>query len=280
MPELPEVQTVVNTLRPRLLGRTIQRVTLNCTDIVQPPDADLARALTGRTIKSIDRRGKRIIFTLDSAEQFYVHLGMSGQLTAVQAKDAPFAPHTHLVIDFPSGVQLRFRDPRRFGGVWWVGDAGDIAGDMGPEPLAIRPAQLARRLARTRRAIKTALLDQRLLAGVGNIYADEALFTARIDPLTPANTLAAAQVSRLCRSIKLVLHRALKHGGSSLRDFVDANGSSGRYQNRLQVYGRESKPCRRCRTPIVRQVLGGRSTHFCPRCQPADKKRSAGKRSA
>src|SRR3954451_16126842 len=192
MPELPEVETVVTTLRPRVVGRTIERVALHRSDILSPPGTDLPAELRGRAIASVDRRGKRIVFTLDGGGRFYVHLGMTGQLTVV-ARDAPAPPHTHLEIDLSANglrhvERLRFRDPRRFGGIWWLGVARDGANaNMGPEPLRLRPAQLARRLSGTRRAIKTALLDQRLIAGLGNIYVDESLFQARIHPLIPSS---------------------------------------------------------------------------------------------
>lgn len=271
MPELPEVQTVVNTLRPWLIGATVRKVRLKRTDILRPRGVKLASHLDGRCFQAIDRRGKRILFTLDNDEQFYVHLGMSGQLTVVESAEVPQRPHTHLVINLNTGGQLRFCDPRRFGGIWWLGAGADCEDGMGPEPLTLRPRQLAQRLVKTTRAIKTALLDQTLLAGLGNIYADEALFTARIHPLTRASELSPDQISRLTRSIKLVLRRAIRHGGSTLRDYVDANGSSGRYQSRHDVYGRDGEPCRNCGAQLHRIVIGGRSTHFCPHCQSRSK---------
>jgi formamidopyrimidine-DNA glycosylase len=291
MPELPEVQTVVDSLQS-LVGHRIAHVQLNRADILIPPTMDLPTILTGRTIESITRRAKRIVFTLDNANCFYIHLGMSGQLT-IEEPDAPLRPHTHLVIEIrhegiearrhegatirPSvppclrasvpSVSLRFRDPRRFGGIWWLGIDHPPDARLGPEPLTLRPAQLAARLARTRRAIKSALLDQALIAGLGNIYVDEALFHAQIHPLTPADTVSSAQVARLNRAIKHTLRRAIRHGGSTLRDYIQVNGASGQYQTLHNVYGRESHPCPRCRTPIVRIVVAARSTHFCPRCQ-------------
>ena len=271
MPELPEVQTVVNSLQPRLLGQLLVRVRLHRRDILQPAGTDLVRRLTDRTIVSIDRRGKRIVFKMDDGCRFYIHLGMTGQLTISPSGLDPLPPHTHLQIDLDSGAQLRFRDARRFGGIWWLGHSTEADHEMGPEPFTLRPGQLARRLSGTRRAVKTVLLDQKVLAGIGNIYADEALFAAGIDPLTPASDLESAQISDLSRAIKRTLRRAIRHGGSSLRDYVDANGSSGRYQDRHAVYAREKKPCRKCRTPIERVVLGGRSTHFCPKCQKPPK---------
>jgi formamidopyrimidine-DNA glycosylase len=268
MPELPEVQTVVNTLLPRLRGQRITAVRLNRTDILTPPDVNLARLLTGRTIQNIARRAKRIVFTLDTAERFYIHLGMSGRLM-VHSPHHAMAPHTHLVIELDSKnpAELRFTDPRRFGGVWWLGSSLD-SDDLGPEPLTTRPEQLYRRLARTTRAVKNALLDQTVIAGLGNIYVDESLFASGIHPLTPANQLALEQIIRLNRAIKSTLRRALRHKGSTLRDYRDANGDTGGFQILHRVYAREAKPCQICKTPIQRIVLGGRSTHFCPRCQP------------
>jgi formamidopyrimidine-DNA glycosylase len=139
---------------------------------------------------------------------------------------------------------------------------------MGPEPLTLRASDLSPRLSNTRRAIKTALLDQRIIAGIGNIYADESLFESRIHPTTPANRLKPDQIKNLSRAIKLILRRAIKHKGSSLRDYVDADGESGAFQRLHRVYDRKGHPCPRCQTPIKRIVLGGRSTHFCPTCQP------------
>jgi formamidopyrimidine-DNA glycosylase len=297
MPELPEVQTVIDTLRPRLLGAQILDIAHLRRDIVTPPEFDLPAHLVGRSIADLTRRGKRIVFTLDDGNRFYIHLGMTGRLT-LESRDQPAQLHTHLIISLGKGVQgrrqkqegniktrqgvgataphssfivppssLHFRDPRRFGGIWWLGKDSP-AGDMGPEPLLMRPAQLLQRLSRTTRAIKNVLLDQTVVAGIGNIYADESLFLARIHPLTPANKLTAEEAGRLNRAIKLTLRRALRHRGSTLRDYVDAHGVKGGYQKQHRVYDRAEQPCRVCKTHIERLVLGGRSAHFCPNCQP------------
>jgi formamidopyrimidine-DNA glycosylase len=313
MPELPEVQTVVATLRPRLVGRRLAAVRLIRQDIVEPAGTDLPALLTGRSVRAIDRRGKRIIITLDDGNRFFIHLGMTGQLTVVDAATT-VQPHTHLLVDLTPeekdgrgereddcklqiancklqidggdiptapqfslcnlqfaicnpNLQLRFRDPRRFGGIFWLGLATCDEG-MGPEPLTVRPHELSERLSRTTRAIKNALLDQSVLAGLGNIYVDESLFLARIHPLTPANTLAEDQIARLNRAVKSTLRQAIRNRGSTLRDYRDANGSVGDYQSKHKVYGREGETCRTCQTPVERIVLGGRSTHFCPKCQP------------
>lgn len=264
MPELPEVQTIVNTLSPRILGQRIECVELRRADILDPQGFDFVGALCGKSITHLDRRGKRLVFTLDDSNRFYVHLGMSGRLT-IDPKDLALPKHTHLTIRY-EGFELRFRDPRRFGGVWWMGSRPDDD-TMGPEPLTIRPACLYERFQRTSRAIKNALLDQHVVAGLGNIYVDESLFAAGLHPLTPADRLSKEQVERLTRAIKATLRKALRHRGSTLRDYVDADGGEGAFQVLHRVYDRGGKPCRKCRTAIKRIVLGGRSTCFCPRCQ-------------
>jgi formamidopyrimidine-DNA glycosylase len=264
MPELPEVETVVNSLRPQVMGRRISHFELLRPDFASPAGLDWPGSLERRRITGLERRAKRIVFRLGDGNDFYAHLGMTGRMT--------FGPpgrerrkHTHACMCFRHG-ELHFLDPRRFGGLVWVGRAACDAG-LGPEPLELRSRDLARRLAGTRRSIKIALLDQRLLAGLGNIYADEALFLARIHPQTPADGLGAAQVGQLSRGIKSVLRKAIRHRGSTLRDYVDADGRPGDFRRLHQVYGREGEDCNRCGRPITRIVLGGRSTHFCARCQ-------------
>ena len=285
MPELPEVQTVVMTLAPQITGRRIARVVHLRADMATPENFDLKRALRGRTIARLSRRGKRIVFHLDDGNLFFVHLGMTGRLS-VEPRAAQRLIHTHLILQLDGnpharaahadakhtraahtgGDQLRFRDPRRFGEIRWLGCAS-CDEKMGIEPLTMRTAQLASKLTRTTRAIKNALMDQSVVAGLGNIYVDESLFDARIHPLTPADTLSSPQVAQLTKSIKRVLNRAITHRGSTLRDYADANGNAGAFQRLHRVYDRNGKPCPRCKTPIERIVLGGRSTHFCPQCQ-------------
>lgn len=266
MPELPEVQTVVDTLAPRITGRTVACVHLRRVDIVTPSGADVVGAITGRRITQLGRRGKRIVFTLDDRNRFYIHLGMTGQLTA-ETPDREIRTHTHLILDLDRNLALRFRDPRRFGGLFWLGadDPGDQG--MGPEPLDMTAAQLAAKLARTTRNMKNALMDQRVVAGLGNIYVDESLFEAGIHPLARADRLKTDRVDRLCREIKKVLRRAIRARGSTLRDYVDGNGELGTAQRLHRVYARDGHPCVTCATPIRRIVVGGRSTHFCPACQ-------------
>lgn len=265
MPELPEVQTIVQSLARSLLRRRIDAVRINRQDVIRPAQLDLAGHLIGRVFTDITRRGKKIIFRLDDGDRFFIHLGMSGRLS-LESSDAPARPHTHVILQIQND-QLRFVDPRRFGGIFWLGSDGSADTGLGPEPLLMRPHQLASRVRATRRSIKTALLDQSMIAGLGNIYADEALFAAGIDPRIWANKLTAGQIGRLSRAIKRVLRRALRHRGSTLRDYRDADGQAGQFQKLHRVYGRDGQPCTVCQTKIARIVLGGRSTHFCPRCQ-------------
>jgi len=264
MPELPEVETVVRTLASRVAGSFIHAVSHVRHDMVTPARFDIAPALTGRSVLRVTRRAKRIVFTLDTQERFYIHLGMTGRLT-IEAPDAPLRKHTHLILDLGDTLQIRLVDPRRFGAIVWLGLTDHAR--IGPEPLLLSPKQFAARLARTRRAIKTALLDQTVVAGVGNIYADEALHRARIHPSTPACALSDTLTRALNRSLKFVLNRAIKAGGSSIRDYVNAAGERGAFQMQHAVYDRACEPCRTCRETIVRIVLGGRSTHYCPKCQ-------------
>ncbi|MFT3787221.1 MAG: bifunctional DNA-formamidopyrimidine glycosylase/DNA-(apurinic or apyrimidinic site) lyase [Tepidisphaeraceae bacterium] len=264
MPELPEVQRVVDTLRPMLLGRSIGELLHLRDDMVSPGGTNLHALLPSRFVIDVTRRAKRIVITLHDGGRFFIHLGMTGQLKVVEA-ERERQPHTHLIAPLDDGRELRFVDPRRFGEIRWLSD-GDHR-DLGPEPLTMRATVFGRQLARTRRAIKTALLDQKLVAGIGNIYADEALFAARIHPLRVASALSAVEVRTLSRAIKRTLSRAIRAGGSTLRDYVDATGAAGSFQKLHRVYDRAGQKCIRCRSTIERIVLGGRSTCFCPSCQ-------------
>lgn len=270
MPELPEVQTVVNSLSPKVSDSLIVSGKLLRSDIVTPANCDFIASVSGRRVPSVYRRAKRIIFTLDDGNAFYIHLGMSGRIR-IESAGAPLIKHTHLLLNFRrkngEELQVRFIDPRRFGGIWWLGDCVDDP-NLGPEPLDLSPAQMAESLSGTKRFIKCTLLDQSVIAGLGNIYVDEALHASGIHPLTRTHRLKPEQTRSLTRSIKLVLNRAIKHRGSTLRDYVDAEGRAGDFQKVHRVYAREGKPCLTCGTPIQRLIVGGRSTHFCPQCQP------------
>ena len=268
MPELPEVECVVRSLRPRIERAVVTGVATGGHRVWRGFEP---AALIGRQFAGVRRRAKRILVDLAGGGTLGVHLGMTGQLRFVADPLAPAAQHTHvrLALRTVGGVgELRFVDARRFGGLRWF-DGGDAEAGLGPEPLTLSGRRLGEALARTRRPIKAALLDQALIAGLGNIYVDEALHAARLHPLTPGRDVGPGDAARLGRAIKATLRRAIAAGGSTLRDYVDADGRAGGFQDSHRVYGQTGKPCRRCRRPIERIVLGGRSTHFCPACQPA-----------
>lgn len=270
MPELPEVQTVVNSLLPHVVGARIVEVQTIRPDFIAPHNTDLAALLTGQTVASVHRRAKRIIFTLGNQKRFLIHLGMTGRVL-LQPPGTPRALHTHVVLTIaPPGsnpVEIRLCDPRRFGELRWLGDTTGEDG-LGCEPLTLHSRTLVNLLSSSRRPIKSFLLDQTAIAGLGNIYADESLFAAGLHPLTPCKGITPAQAAGLCRAIKAVLRKALRHRGSTLRDYVDAAGGKGAFQKLHHVYNRAGEPCRHCRTRIQRIVLAGRSTCFCPKCQP------------
>lgn len=281
MPELPEVETIVLALRAGLGRARVADVVLHRADIVRSDTRDLAGCLVGRRIVAIEREGKRIKLVLSPDGLCVIHLGMSGRLTLERPREALLS-HTHLQIRFVNRArELRFRDPRRFGGVWFFdGDpGGDQRGDqrggraglslLGPDALTIRGPVL-RGICRRGRGIKALLLDQAVVAGLGNIYTDEALFDARIHPLRRASELADGQVGRLAGSIRKILRRSIDSGGATLRDYRQADGSEGTFQRICRVYGREGEACRRCGSPVVRIQVAGRSSHLCEVCQPLE----------
>jgi formamidopyrimidine-DNA glycosylase len=276
MPELPEVETVVRDLRPRLIGRVIRSVRAGRKALRRRWSAAWGARLAGRRIESLGRRGKWIIVSLDGGVHLLIHLGMTGQLRVWPAQQ-PRQTHTHLIIDLDGADQLRFRDVRRFGSVSLFTDRASLDrfledSKLGPEPFDLQPACWRQRLMATERCLKAALLDQRLVAGVGNIYADESLFEARLSPLRRGCDLNAAHADRLRQAIIVVLLRAIEQRGSSIRDYLGGDGQPGNYQEEFRVYGRTGEPCSRCRTAIACMRLAGRSTHFCPRCQKQNPK--------
>jgi formamidopyrimidine-DNA glycosylase len=272
VPELPEVETTVRDLRPLVTGRRIRSVVVSRLALRRPWSPEWERLLAGRRIRTVRRRGKWIILDLDSDLFLVFHLGMTGQLTAGPAGEEP-ARHTHIVLGLDGGRrQLRFADTRRFGSASLFAGREALErsfeeSDLGPEPFDLDPDSWRCRLAATDRSLKAVLLDQRVLAGVGNIYADEALFEARLHPTRTARTLARAEADRLRRAIVTVLNRAIDLRGTTIRNYVGGSGLKGLYQEKKQVYGRAGQPCVRCRTPVEQIRLAGRSTHFCPRCQ-------------
>ena len=249
MPELPEVETVMRGLRPCLEGHALRRVTTHREGMRFAFPPDLARRLTGRRVLALARRGKYILARLDGAETLLLHLGMSGRMVIAAAGSNLATPHEHLVIETDQGVRVGFVDPRRFGCVDLLPTAAEpthrLLVGMGPEPLddGFTAALLGAALAGTRTPIKAALLDQSVVAGLGNIYVSEALFRARISPLRSAATIPGARAARLVPAIKATLTEAIAAGGSSLRDHVQPNGELGYFQHAWRVYAREGEAC-------------------------------------
>ena len=279
MPELPEVETVARGLRQTILGRRIVSVQLGKTDFIDDPAA-LEQRLPGKQIDAVERYGKFLLLRLsashkpnldaqdDDSASLLVHLGMTGQLAPCPAA-RPHARHTHVVLLLDDGRELRYADPRRFGRIAYLSKvllAQELTG-FGADPLEVTAEEFAARVRSRHARIKALLLDQSVLRGVGNIYADESLWRARIHPAQLAAKLSAKQTETLRRGLQHVLQKAIVLRGSSISDFLDANGEPGEYQQHHRAYGREGQRCYRCRTRIERALVAGRSSYFCPKCQ-------------
>ena len=280
MPELPEVETVMRGLAARLEGKTLRRAALARGDLRRLIPPGFAARLTGARVTSFRRRGKYILMRLSGGDSVLIHLGMSGRMAIHGPDDPPPPPakHEHLVMETEDGWRVGFIDPRRFGLLDLMPteaeDAHSLLAGMGPEPLdaAFTPALLSAALAGRKTPIKTALLDQRIVTGLGNIYVSEALFRSGISPERLAGTVAGARARRLVPAIKETLTEAIAAGGSSLRDYVQPDGELGYFQHAWKVYGREGKLCERCDDqpgcPGIRRIVqAGRSTFLCPRTQ-------------
>jgi formamidopyrimidine-DNA glycosylase len=277
MPELPEVETIARGVHERVCGDRIAQAWFSShSEPFKTSAARQSKGLAGRIFLSVHRTGKHIVCELgpadgaaaaDASAQWIVHLGMSGRLL-VTAPDAPVAAHTHARLGLASGREVRFVDPRRFGRLEFR-TLSRVEGFQAPgaDPLSIEAEDFAGLFRGRRLAIKAALLNQTLLAGVGNIYADEGLFHAGIRPRRAAGGLSRKELERLREALRQVLHQAIRLGGSSVSDYVDANGVKGFFQLEHCVYQRTGEPCRRCQTPIRRVIVAGRGTHFCPSCQ-------------
>ena len=269
MPELPEVETVCAGLRPHLIERTITSITLRRGDLRFPVSRKTLAPFRGRTIHDITRRGKYILMHFREGGLLW-HLGMSGSLR-LDTRRGPLRKHDHLTMGFPD-IFLHFNDPRRFGFVLPVAAFIDhpLLSKLGPEPLtrAFSKPYLRRALTGRRIGIKQAIMDNKVVVGVGNIYASEVLFAAGLHPLLPANALSPDQYGKLSKSIKKILSAAIRAGGTTLRDFTDANGNPGYFKQQLFVYGRDHAPCLRCGEPITKLTIAGRSTFLCRICQP------------
>jgi formamidopyrimidine-DNA glycosylase len=278
MPELPEVETISRGLQRLLVGRTVSSVSVTWPRAIGRPDAQqFIAGLVGRRVCSAGRRGKYLVLALDVG-YLLVHLKMSGRLRVVPAAE-PLGRHTRVALDLDDGRQLRFDDARKFGRMYLVGNLAEVTGGLGPEPLddSLTTEGFARLLEKRSGRLKPLLLNQEFLAGVGNIYADEALFRAGLHPLTLANSLTREDQARLYEAIRHVLREAVAHGGTTLDDhgYVDAEGQVGGFQLQVAVYQQQGRPCRRCGTPIERTVIGQRSAHYCPTCQPPPRREGA-----
>jgi formamidopyrimidine-DNA glycosylase len=264
MPELPEVETIVRQLRAPCIGQRIERVTLKWKrHVATPSAAQFARRIQGQHIQHLSRRAKYLVFGL-THDYLLIHLKMSGDLKVVPSTTPP-DKHAHTIFHFDNGTELRFSDIRKFGRVYLVTDLEAVTESLGPEPLtdSFTAKTLGQLLSKRHRQMKPLLLDQTVLAGLGNIYVDESLHRAKIHPLRSSDSLTRNEVKALWRSIRHTLTVAIENHGSS----IDWMYRGGEHQNHLRAYGRTGQPCPVCRTRIQRILVGQRSTHFCPRCQ-------------
>jgi formamidopyrimidine-DNA glycosylase len=271
MPELPEVETIVRNLSSKLKGLEISSVKIIYPPVLRKKKPSLINDLKGRKVVSVRRRGKMLLINFERNLSLLIHLKMTGQLL-FYPREEPLDKHTHFILSFKDeNKELRFRDVRKFGFISCIRNldisCADELKNLGPEPLEI-DFPLFKKLFQGRKArLKSLLLNQNFIAGIGNIYADEILFQAKLHPLTPASHLGDDDLKRLLKAMRDVLRKAIVHKGSSIRSFTNAEGKRGKFQNYHQVYGRESQSCFICGEKIKRLRLGGRSSSFCPRCQ-------------
>lgn len=275
MPELPEVETVAQGLRRRALGRRIAGVEVRHASVIGGSAEEFAATLEGRVIATVSRKGKAIAVELSAKDGLpprflLVRLGMTGQLT-VAAHDAPIESHTHVFMPLDDGrEEIRFRDARRFGRLRSLSAAEleKVFGAMGPDAQKVTEEHFLDAMRGRKGAIKSWLMNQNLVAGLGNIYADEALFEARIHPLAQPGRVSADKSHQLYKAVRKVLDRAVRLGGTTFSDYLDIEGRPGAFLSKLKVYQHTGEPCKRCGRAIRRIVVGGRSSHFCPQCQP------------
>ncbi len=274
MPELPEVETVRVQLEPVLVGRRFDRVDIRDPRVTRPLEPqEVAAELEGETVQAVERRGKYLVVRFETGRVLLIHLRMTGTLRHTSDGAPEHDPHLRVVVNLDDGSDVTYRDVRRFG-TWLLLEPGESVGyldqRLGEEPLtrAFTPSSLAARLHRRRAPVKAALLDQRAAAGMGNIYADEALWRARIHPLRAAGDLEPEEIKRLHKSVREALKAGIARQGTTLRDYRTPGGEPGRMQTALRVYGREGEPCYRCGAQIGKTRAGGRGTWYCPDCQP------------
>jgi len=281
MPELPEVESVRRQLEPALAGRRFDRVAIDDSRLVRPYDpVEVAAELEGERVATVERRGKYLVVRFESGRILLIHLRMTGNLLHGPRDSFRDLPHRRAVVTLDDGSDVAYRDVRRFG-TWLLLEPEEaepyLSARVGDEPLhtLFTAARLGERLAGRRTSLKAALLDQRTLAGMGNIYVDEALWRARLNPLRGAAGLDRPELRRLHRGIRAALEHGLARQGSTLRDYRLPDGSGGSMQDEFRVYGRRDEPCNRCGTPIARTQVAGRTTWFCPTCQPAERAQAA-----
>ena len=281
MPELPEVETIRVALEPHVVGRRFERVEIHDPRLVRPFDpAAIAAELEGERVAELGRRGKYLVVRFESGRVLLIHLRMTGSIRHAPAGSQADDPYRRAVVKLDDGSDVAYRDVRRFG-TWQLLEPNEVdpylAQRLGGEPLerTFTARRLAERLEGRRAPIKAALLDQRTVAGLGNIYVDEALWRAQLHPLRPAGTLDADELARLAKGIREALRAGIARQGASLRDYSTPDGGRGRMQERFRVYGREGEPCPRCGTPIDKIRAGGRGTWYCPNCQRQAASRSA-----
>ena len=281
MPELPEVETIRLALEPHVVGRTFERVEIDDARLVRPFEpVAVAAELEGERVAALDRRGKYLIVRFESGRVLLIHLRMTGSLRHAAAGNLEDDPHRRAVVRLDDGSDVAYRDVRRFG-TWHLLESDEVEDylgrRLGGEQLerTFTARRLGERLANRRAPVKAALLDQRTVAGLGNIYVDEALWRAQIHPLREAGTLDAAELSRLAAAIREALRAGIRRQGASLRDYAQPDGRRGRAQERFRVYGRTGEPCPRCGTPIDKIRVAGRGSWYCPRCQVQAATRSA-----
>ena len=265
MPELPEVETIKETLQP-LVGLKLANHLIYRVDMIKQ-NAFAPESIIGKRLISIKRRGKFLAFHFDKQQNLVFHLGMSGQLYSSSEKKED--QHIHYEAQFDNNAFLHFRDPRRFGGIWLVSDLEAFFSPLGPEPLtrAFNAGYLAGKTQNRTLPIKNLLLNQHIVAGIGNIYADEALFAAGVRPQRAAKELTLDEINSIAQAVKKVLKAGIKHRGTTFRDYRDGNLQTGNFQKHLKAYGRKDQPCIKCGNPLLNIRLGGRGTYYCPCCQ-------------
>jgi formamidopyrimidine-DNA glycosylase len=277
MPELPEVETTVNELKPQLTGQKISAVeVLKSKTIETPSTEEFSKGLIGRRIEKLSRRGKHLIFSLDNKKVLIIHLRMTGSLLIKKASDLP-EKFVRVILKFDSGIALHFRDVRRFGRMWLVDDEKMVVGRLGPEPLSdgFTPIALAEILKGRQTPIKGLLLDQTLIAGIGNMYADEALYHARLHPLQPAGSLSKKEIIALHEAIQHVLLKGISSKGASTDTYFRPSGSKGGAHLEFQVAHRKGEECPTCKGTIERIIVQQRGTFYCPSCQNRRKTRKS-----